>query len=173
MRLIEHGPFDKITLREIAAEAGVSYPTIFNNYDSKEDLFLDIARHEISGLLQAFREGHTSPEWRPGKGVCEFVARHRELWRTLITAGASEVMRSEFIRRGRELADDELELGHGFPVEVVCGVVASGMFEIIAWWLAQGANYPQWKVADMLEAMVIEPALYLQPGYFTSRGPRP
>lgn len=173
LRLIERQSFDKITLREITAEAGLSYPTFFNHYDDKEALFLDIARQEINTLLEAFREGRTSPEWRPGKGVCSLIAERRNLWRTLLTAGASEAMRSEFIRRGRDLAKDEPKLGHGFPVDVVSGVIASGMFEIVAWWLSQDLEVPQAEVADMLETMVIEPALNVSPGFFTTRGSKP
>ena len=45
LRLIECNSFDKITLRDITATAGVSYPTMFNHYVDKDDLFQDIARH--------------------------------------------------------------------------------------------------------------------------------
>lgn len=167
LRLIEIQQFDKITLRDITTEAGLSYPTVFNHYDSKEDLFDDIARNEIIGLLSAFRDGRLSPEWRPGEGMCAYIVERRSLWRTLLTAGASEAMRSEFIRRGADLADDR-DLGHGAPIDVVSGVIASGAFEIFAWWLAQD-DYPAEQVANMLETLVIEPALHLRPGFFTGR----
>jgi AcrR family transcriptional regulator len=171
LQLIEDHLFDKITIRDIASQAGVSYPTFFNHYDSKEDLFLDIAREEIAGLLMAFRDGRMSPGWRPGEGMCAYILQRRSLWRTLLTAGASEAMRTEFIRRGRDLARDEPALGHGFPIDVVSGVIASGSFEIFAWWLAQEADYPVDAVANMLESLVIEPALNVPPGFFTSRKP--
>jgi AcrR family transcriptional regulator len=169
LRLIENHLFDKITLRDITSEAGVSYPTFFNHYDSKEDLFQDIARKEIIGLLTAFRNERMSPEWRPGEGICVYIIERRSLWRTLLTAGASEAMRSEFIRRGRDLASDRATLGHGIPFDVVSAVVISGIFEIIAWWLAQDDDYPAESVSTILETLVIEPALNLPPGYFTHR----
>ncbi len=169
LRLIEDRLFDKITLREITIEAGVSYPTFFNHYDSKEDLFQDIARNEIIDLLAAFREGRLSPDWRPGENICAYIIERRSLWRTLLTAGASDAMRSEFIRRGRDIPSSRPSLGHGFPIDIVSGVIASGIFEIIAWWLAQDADYPAETIANMLETLIIEPALHLPPGYFTSR----
>jgi AcrR family transcriptional regulator len=167
--LVQRQHFSKITLRDISAEAGVSYPTVFNQYDSKEDLFQDIAREEISGLLAAFRNDILAPNWRPGAGMCNFLAQRRDLWRTLLTAGASDVMRSEFIRRGRELAGDRPALNHGFPFDVISGVIASGAFEIISWWFAQDPDYPAQMISDMLETLVIEPGLGLPPGHFTSR----
>jgi AcrR family transcriptional regulator len=169
LRLIDDRPFDRITLRDIAAEAGVSYPTVFNHYDGKDDLFREIACDEIAGLLAAFRDRRTAPGWRPGRSICAYIVARRGLWRTLLTAGASEAMRSEFIRRGRDLASGRPGLAHGFPLDVVSGLIASGMFEVIAWWLAQDAGYPVETVSDMLETLVIEPALGLPPGYFTGR----
>lgn len=172
LRLIEHRALEKITLREITVEAGVSYPTLFNHYASKEDLFLDIARQEITDLLAAFRDGRASPDWRPGANICAYISERRGLWQTLLTTGASEAMRTEFIRRGSDFTIARTSLGHGFPFDVVSGVVASGTFEIIAWWLSQDPGYPVHTVADMLETLVIEPALSLPPGYFTSRQKR-
>jgi AcrR family transcriptional regulator len=170
LRLIERNLFDKITLRQITAEAGVSYPTFFNHYDDKDDLFQDIARKEILEFLtKGFRSGITSPAWRPGEGICAYVAARRALWRTLLTTGASEAMRSEFIGRARDLPQNDTGWSYRFPIDLVSGVIASGTFEIIAWWLGKDENYPMGAVADMLETLVIEPALNLPPGYLTNR----
>ncbi len=168
-RLIETRQFDKITLREITAEAGVSYPTFFNHYQSREELFQDISRKEVGDLLGAFRIDVDLPHWRPGVGICGHVMEHRGLWRTLLTTGASEAMRSEFIRRGREMVGDRRPFGHGFPFDMISGVIASGIFEIVSWWLSQDDDYPADTVADMLETLVIEPALNVAPGHFTRR----
>ncbi|WP_159983730.1 MULTISPECIES: TetR/AcrR family transcriptional regulator [unclassified Novosphingobium] len=165
--MIDIRALDKITLRDIAAEAGVSYPTLFNQYDNKEDLFQDIARKEIRELLtKGFQKGLGTTEWRPGEGICGYINERRTLWRTLLTAGASEAMRSEFIRIGRDMATGRSSLGHGFPIDVVSGVIASGIFEIISWWLGQDADHTTELTAEMLETLVIEPALGLRPGYF-------
>jgi AcrR family transcriptional regulator len=168
LRLVEVKPLSKITLREITVDAGVSYPTFFNHYDDKEDLFDDIVRSEIGGLLLAFREGRLSPDWRPGRGMCAYVVERRSLWRTLLTTGASEAMRSEFIRHGHDIAGDRT-LSHGVPIDVISGVIASATFEIIAWWLGQEEDTSAASVADILETIVIEPALNLPRGYFTGR----
>lgn len=169
LRLIEKHQFDKIALREITAKAGVSYPTFFNNYASKEELFQDIARQEMSDLFAAFRCESASPAWRPGLSMCAHIDKRQTLWRTLVTAGASEAMRSEFIRRGRELTQGRASLEHGFPFDLVSSVIASGTFQIIAWWLSQDEELSVGAVADMLETLVIEPALGVLPGHFTGR----
>lgn len=173
LRLIEVKPFAEVSLKDITAEAGVSYPTFFKHFASKEALFEDLARQEISDFFQrTLTDEAGAPDWRPGEQMRLYVSERRGLWRTLLTAGAVEAMRSEFLRIGRERASVRPVLPHGFPVDMVSGVVISGLFEIIAWWLAQGEDAEQADVATMLETLVLEPVLGVPPGFFTSRKPR-
>jgi AcrR family transcriptional regulator len=53
MRLFVVRGFDRVTVAEIAAEAGVSEKTVFNYFPSKEDLFFD----EVPARLQQLAEG--------------------------------------------------------------------------------------------------------------------
>lgn len=44
-RCIEKKPIDKITLRDIAAEAGMSHPKLLNYFESKDELILSYVRY--------------------------------------------------------------------------------------------------------------------------------
>ena len=44
-RCIEKKPIDKVTLRDIARESGVSHPTLLNYFDSKDDLILSYVKY--------------------------------------------------------------------------------------------------------------------------------
>lgn len=44
-RCIERKPIDKVTLRDIAAEARMSHPKLLNYFDSKDDLILSYVRY--------------------------------------------------------------------------------------------------------------------------------
>lgn len=167
--LIEEKALYSITMRDIALAAGVSYPTLFKHYASREALFEEIARKEITGFQEhVFLLGPAAPPWRPGEQICCYVLERRRLWRTLFTTGAAEAMRSEFLRHARELADSRTDLSLGAPTEVVSGVIASGIFEILSWWLARDATHPADEVARMLESLVLEPALNQPPGFFAA-----
>ena len=44
-RCIEKKPIDKVTLRDIAAEAGMSHPKLLNYFDSKDTLILSYVKY--------------------------------------------------------------------------------------------------------------------------------
>lgn len=151
-------PYDQITLRDIVNRAAVSYPTFYRHYAAKEDLLADVARDEIVEFMSLPFSGSEAKGRRsPGVRICDFIGGRRALWRTLLTAGAAPVMRDEFIRYGQELAERGPRLNPRFPSEVMSAVVASGLFEIIAWWLRQPDDYPASEIAQMLEQLVIIP----------------
>lgn len=159
LRLMEQTPFEQISLRDIVSRAAVSYPTFYRHYATKEDLLADLARDEIVRFMSLPSTWPAEASGlSPGERVCAFVGPRRSLWRTLLTAGAAPIMREEFIRFGQELAERGPRLNPRFPSEVMAAVVASGLFEIIAWWLRQADDYPASEVAQMLELLVINPA---------------
>jgi AcrR family transcriptional regulator len=55
-RLFLERGYDKVTVAEIAREAGVSSVTVFNHFPRKEDLFLDRADDAVELLRSAVRD---------------------------------------------------------------------------------------------------------------------
>jgi AcrR family transcriptional regulator len=55
MRLFVLRGFDKVTVAEVAAEAGVSEKTVFNYFPTKEDLFFDEVPERARALAEAIR----------------------------------------------------------------------------------------------------------------------
>jgi AcrR family transcriptional regulator len=56
MRLFALRGFDKVTVTEVAAAAGVSEKTVFNYFPSKEDLFFDEIPKREAALVAAIRD---------------------------------------------------------------------------------------------------------------------
>lgn len=159
LQLMERLPFDQITLRDLVLGANVSYPTFYRHYTAKEDLLADVVKDEIVRFLSPSPvRAEAEADLSPGQRVCTYLSGRRSLWRTLLGAGAAPIMRDEFIRYGYELAKRGPRLNPRFPAELMSAVVASGLFEIIAWWLRQSDDYPTGEVVQMLELLVINPA---------------
>jgi AcrR family transcriptional regulator len=56
MRLFAQKGFDRVTVAEVAAAAGVSDKTVFNYFPTKEDLFFDEVPARQAALVAAIRE---------------------------------------------------------------------------------------------------------------------
>jgi AcrR family transcriptional regulator len=156
---IEKKPIDQISIREITASAGVSYPTFFRNYATKEELIGDIAREEIDQILAVMlslldkKDPHLSAD-----AVCDYIQQRRALWTTLLTTSASSAMREEFIRMAREIVRERGQFNAGLPVELAASWVFAGLFEVLAWWLRQPEDYPISNVSQFLEVLVLAPS---------------
>lgn len=158
--LIEQKSFDQISIRDITTAAGVSYPVFFRQFATREDLLADVASEEIKTLLTPFLDWQESSALT----ICRSVQAHRTLWTTLLTAGAASIMRSEFIRVAKETAPSlDKRVNPWLPVGLTAGVIVSGMFEVLAWWLTQPKDYPVEYIARILEVLVFEPAMRPQP----------
>ena len=90
LSLLEEKAFDQITIREIAAKAGVGYATFFRRYPDKEALLHDLAALEISELL-AMAEPilYTVDSRASAQALCAYLWEHRKRWEALLTGGAA------------------------------------------------------------------------------------
>lgn len=154
--LIERKPLEEISIKEITDGAGLSYPTFFRRYASKGELLEEIATDEVRTLLSL---GHAAFEATP-KGnatdLCNYVHAHRKLWTVLLNGGAAHVMREEFKRIAEEMAYTRPRANPWLPVELAAPFVTSGIFEILAWWLRQPADYPLDDIVALFNALIVD-----------------
>lgn len=159
LALIERKPFNEISIKEITDTAGLSYPTFFRRYAGKEQILEDIAAEEVRRLLSLGRATIEEPD-RTGSSarLCDYVHAHRRLWKALLTGGAEGVMRTEFIRIAREIAQTRPRQNPWIPDDLAPAFVTSGIFEILAWWMRQPDDYPIARVIKLFDALIVEPA---------------
>lgn len=155
LRLIEVKPFEQILLREITDEAGLSYPTFFRRFASKEDLLDHVAAGEVRNLLELGNQTIGGQDPRSATILCEYVQAHRQIWTTLLTGGANALMREAFMRESRKIAMTNSRQNPWLPVDLAVPFVANGIFEVLAWWLRQPEDYPLANVVTILDVLVI------------------
>jgi AcrR family transcriptional regulator len=73
MRLFVTRGFARVTVAEVAEEAGVSEKTVFNYYPTKEDLFFDEVDERENALVTAIRDR------RPGESIPAALRRHQNV----------------------------------------------------------------------------------------------
>lgn len=159
LALLPRMPFDKMSVRDIVAEAGIGYATFFRHYPSKDALLDAVADEEIAAMMAL-----TAPLLTPSDtrttciALTEHVGARREVWKALLTGGASGHLRDQFVRLATEVPLPGHDNG-GIPTDlgVIFGVSAT--VEILAWWLRQAPDYPADKVAELLDRLVISPTV--------------
>jgi AcrR family transcriptional regulator len=161
LELLEQKPFDQITIREITSTAGTGYATFFRHYETKSALLNDLAADQISALLQMCLPVLRVSDARPAAiALCRHVDKHRKLWTALLTGGAAGTMREEFIRQASRVPPFMRPQPHTWlpdDLRIIFGVCAT--VEILAWWLQKGRSFTVEQVAEIIDRMVITPAV--------------
>jgi AcrR family transcriptional regulator len=156
LALIERKPLDQIFIKEITDEAGLSYPTFFRRFASKEDLLEHIAAEEVRTLLSLGQSAMDRKAAGSSRRMLEYVQDHRKLWTVLLTGGAASAMRQEFMRVAREIASAGPRINPWIPLDLAVSFVANGIFEILAWWMRQPADYPLENVLKLFDALIVD-----------------
>lgn len=154
--LLEEKPFEQVTVREIAAKAGVGYATFFRHYADKDALLNDLAAREIRDLIgMTVPILHMIDSRASCRALCAYVWEHRKLWSALLTGGAAGAMREEFIEQAREVAADWPAVESGVPNDLRVVLAATGVVAVLAWWLKQPEPFASDRIAEILDQLVV------------------
>lgn len=156
LSLVQEKSFDEISIREIVARAGVSHPVFYRRYRTKVQILEDIATEELRNLLTL-----TLPIFNANRhdeslfALCHYIDNHRILWTQLLTGSAGAVMREEFKHIALQLGNIQPRINPWLSTELAASFVASSLFEILVWWLAQPADYPVKNVVKIIDTLVV------------------
>lgn len=160
LTLLKSKPLEQITIREVAATAGVGYNTFFRHHTSKEELLNDVAADEIKQLLELSVTTLDAADTKAASlALCQYVADRDALWSTLLTGGAANTLRNEFIHRSLEVAAAQKKRSDLIPSDLGAKMVASGTLELLAWWLEQKERIPIEKLAAIYDQVVVTPTM--------------
>lgn len=167
LALLAETPFDQVTIREITARAGTGYATFFRHYPDKEALLGDVASQEIANLIAMvlpILSSASSAETTTA--LCRHVAKYRKLWSALLTGGAAGILREEFIRQARVLAEGMARPESWLPADLAVVYATGATIDLLAWWLARIRDYPADQIAAILDRLIIAPLLDGRPDLF-------
>jgi AcrR family transcriptional regulator len=160
LELIEKTAFEQVTIREIARGAGVGYATFFRHYPSREALLHDVAAGLIAELLdRALPTLFAADSRRSCVAVFDYVSERRALWSVLLTGGAASMLKQEFTEQAKRVAEREGGPGGWLPDDLRVVFAVSATVEILAWWLQQEPPVDAGKMAEILDRLVVAPAM--------------
>lgn len=164
--LLESRPWEQITIRDIAATAGIGYTTFFRHHSTKEALLDDLAAEEIQRLIDlAIPIVEAESPLAASEALFEHVHQHRALWSTLLTGGAASTLREALLHSALQYAASQPQAGHWLMVELATRLLVGGTIEVLAWWLRQSEPLPVKEVAELhLRAVILPHVVTNWPG---------
>jgi AcrR family transcriptional regulator len=160
LRLLGRKHFDQITVRDIAGEAKIGYATFFRHHESKSELLEEVAEEQIRNLVALALPLLVADDTRGScLALCKYVNEHRAIWSALLTGGAAGAMREEFIRQAMRVGSGQVQRSSWLPVELGAIFGVSATVEILAWWLRQPHDFTVERIADIIDRLVVTPAV--------------
>jgi AcrR family transcriptional regulator len=157
--LADERPLDAITVRAIAAHAGVGYATFFRHYADKEALLADVADRLTQDFLARVRPILEQKDRRgAARALCEFVLQRLSLYRALIAGGSGETVRAEMLRICLQtVAEARPPRPRGPLDELVLLHLVSAILNLLTWWLRNLDKADAEAMAEVIERLVLTP----------------
>jgi len=89
-RLFSRGSFDRVTMRDIAAEAGISPKTLYAVFPGKDEIYAEVGRRRSRALIDALRESMSAEApvlermERGVRALVGFLVEHRVFFRIMM-----------------------------------------------------------------------------------------
>src|SRR6266702_2779906 len=156
LELLVEKSFEQISIIELTARAGLSYTTFFRHFDSKEALLNDVAASLIEDLLSlSVPVVSRAGSLESCRALCFYVHEKRDLWRSLLIGGASDIVQAEFVRQARLWTPVSKWKHTWLPVALSTLWSARGTIHILSWWLEQDCKASVDEMALILDRLIV------------------
>lgn len=168
--LIVQRPYESITIRDLAAAAGVGYATFFRHYPNKDALLLDLLQRSIQDLALLLPPGLEADPVEEGQVIFAHVAQHEQIFRILLRGEGTLALLEQV-----QAAAVAQVMGHfagqrepAIPLEILANHLVASIIALIGWWLQRGQPYPPQRMGQIYAEMIMRPftALTGQDGEF-------
>lgn len=152
-------PLDAITVRAIAARAGVGYATFFRHYTDKEALLADVADLFTQAFLAQVQPLLREKDRRgAARSLCAFVEDHLPIHQALIAGGAGETVRAGMLRQTLETLGRARTAPPQGPLDdLLLFHLTSSILNLLAWWLRNRDQVDAEIMAEIIERAVLTP----------------
>jgi AcrR family transcriptional regulator len=152
-------PLDEITVRAIAARAGIGYATFFRHYADKEALLADVADRLTVSFLAQVRPLLLEKDRRgAARSLCAFVEAHLPIHQALIAGGSGETVRAGMLRQTLETVGRSRRAAAQGPLDdLLLFHLTSSILNLLAWWLRNRDTVDAEAMAEVIDRAVLTP----------------
>jgi AcrR family transcriptional regulator len=157
--LAAESPLDEITVRSIAARAGIGYATFFRHYADKEALLADVADMLTGDFLAQVRPLLREKDRRgAARSLVAFVQDNLPIHKALIAGGSGETVRAGMLRQTQETLGRARSTASHDPLdELLLFHLTSAILNLLAWWLRNLEAVDAETMAEVIERAVLTP----------------
>lgn len=156
--------FEQVSMREIAAMAGVTKPVLYDFFDSKEALFaevIDRTGEELASRVELAVAPRGESQLEPGiRAYLTHVSQRRVLWGRLLASGGDAVSDAidRLRRRQADLVTEAILRGYedlgltadARQAEALAHFLAGATESVAAWW----ARHPELDLDHIVDFLV-------------------
>ncbi len=158
--------YEPITIRELAAAAGVGYATFFRHYPTKDALLLDLLQHSIQELARLLPPGLNADPVEEGRVIFEHAAQHEQFYRILLHSEGTQALLAQIqaVAVAEVLGRFGGQRAPAIPLEILAHHLVASIIALIDWWLQRGQPYPPLRMGQIYAEMIMRPFLALAGG---------
>lgn len=158
LELLAEKPFDEIQILDLTHRAKVGYATFFRHYEGPADVLGEVASGQIRELFEMAIPAFQRSDSEAGLlRVCRYVFDRRALWHTLLTGGAADRVRGEFVRQARDWSRRGDGKPTSVPVDLGTVCAAGSTIDALAWWLKEGPAHSPEEMSGFINRLIIAP----------------
>lgn len=161
--LIVQRSYESISIRDLAAAAGVGYATFFRHYPTKDALLLDLLQRSIQDLARLLPPGVDADPAEEGRVIFTHAAQHEQLYRILLrgegTLSLLEQVQAAAVSEVMDRFAGQRE--PAIPLEILSHHLVASSIALIAWWLQRGQPYPPERMGQIYAEMIMRPFIAL------------
>ncbi len=158
LELINQGPYEVITIRDITDCADIGYATFFRHYNGKDDLMLEIFTEIIENLKSLSNTHNDKYFEREGYLLFQHVEGNRAMYRGVLDSQMfSKKLRihlSEMVQVHLDRHNDRVTT-QTIPFEIAANHMVSSIMGLIDWWITNDMPYSKERMAVVYEHLVI------------------
>ena len=157
--LAAESPLEAITVRAIAARAGVGYATFFRHYADKDALLAEVSELLIREFLKQVRPLMMQQDRAAAaRSLCQYVLDHLAIHKALLAGGSGETVRAEMLHQAMTVMAAQRQRPPDGPMDdLLLFHVVSTILNLLTWWLRNMDRVDAATMAEVVERTVLTP----------------